>query len=94
MKPLRRSASIAVTVIVNGLPLAGCAEKGSPSLIFFGAYFPSWILCAAFGVLAGAGTRFVMVATGLARVVPYQLFVCASAGLIAAIAVWLLVFGR
>ena len=39
------------------LPLHGCALGGAPSLSLFGAYFPSWLLCAVIAVI-GAVLRF------------------------------------
>lgn len=75
-------------------PLAGCAERAAPSLILFGAYFPAWMFCALVGVLGAVGMRILMVASGLSQVVPWQLFVCTAVGLILALAVWLIWFGR
>lgn len=65
------------------LGLSGCAVRGAPSFVLFGAFFPAWMFCAALGILAGIGARAVFVATGLAHVLPLQLFVCASIGVCA-----------
>jgi hypothetical protein len=78
--------------VVPLLGLSGCAAQGAPSFILFGAYFPGWMLCALVGLVAATGVRVTMVATRLSDLIPYQLFVCASAGLIIAAGVWLLWF--
>ncbi|MEI9887612.1 MAG: hypothetical protein WDN08_14150 [Rhizomicrobium sp.] len=75
-------------------PLGGCASRGAPSFILFGAYFPGWMFCALLGVLGGIGARVAMALSGLSDVLPFQLFVCVSAGFIVAAAAWLLWFGR
>jgi hypothetical protein len=78
--------------------LTGCTSGyttlGAPSFILFGAYFPAWMFCAAFGIIGAVATRVVMVTTGLSELLPFQLFVCASAGLMLAIAAWLFWFGH
>jgi len=66
----------------------------APSFILFGAYFPGWLLCALFGVLGAIGARIVMVVTKLSEVLPFQMLVCVSVGLIIAASVWLCCFGR
>ncbi len=80
--------------LVTGLllGLAGCASRGAPSFVLFGAYFPAWMLCAVLGLVGAIATRVTMVATGLSDTIPYQLFVCASAGLIVAACGWLIWF--
>jgi hypothetical protein len=50
------------------------------------------MFCALFGILGGIAARVGMVATGLSEQLPYQLFICVSAGVIVAIAAWLLWF--
>ncbi len=76
------------------LLLTGCGAPAAPSLILFGAYFPGWIFCAVAGVLAAIATRAAMIALNLANVLPYQLFICVAAGLVVAVSLWLLWFGR
>jgi hypothetical protein len=76
------------------LPLSGCAAQTASSFVLFGAYFPGWMLCALAGVLGAIGARVVMVISGLAEVLPFQLFVCAASGLLIATAAWLLWFGH
>ena len=73
--------------------LVGCAHHGAPSFVLFGAYFPAWMLLALMGILVAIGARIVFVGSGLASIVPHQLFVCAAIGLVFAILAWLLWFG-
>jgi hypothetical protein len=75
------------------LILSGCSRSGAPSLVLFGAFFPDWMFCALLGIIVAIVARGVFVATGLSSVLPYQLFVCLSIGLIFAILAWLLWFG-
>lgn len=93
--PLRRTAARAQVLLMAfaAATVSGCAPRGAPSFVFFGAFFPDWILLAGIGILAAIGTRVALVAAGLAEVVPLQLFVCVSIGLTIAILTWLLWFG-
>jgi hypothetical protein len=75
-----------VAFIGGVLFVAGCG--GAPTLTIAGAYFPAWLLCAIVAVVVAASTRALMVATGLARLVPLQLAVCISIGILVAVAVW------
>ncbi len=91
-----RSTRLETALALLGLiaPLGGCTSHGAPSLILFGAYFPGWMLCGLFGVLAAILTRVAMILSGLSDVLPFQLFVCVSAGFIFAAMAWLFWFGR
>ena len=73
--------------------VSGCTNAARPPFVFFGAFFPDWMLLAGIGILAAIGTRIALVATGLGEAVPQQLLVCVSAGLTVAILIWLLWFG-
>ncbi len=76
------------------LSLSGCGlVRGAPSFPLFGAFFPGWMFCALLGIFAAIGARALFVATGWAEILPYQLFVCASLGLMFGLLVWLLWFG-
>jgi YtcA-like protein len=75
------------------LTLGGCSRIGAPSFVIFGAFFPDWMFCALLGIAVAVATRVAFVATGLSAVLPYQLFVCLSVGLIFAFLAWLLWFG-
>lgn len=82
--PLRVAA-----VLAPALPLAGCASRGAPSYVLFGAYFPLWLVSAIVGVIGAIVAHRVFVATGWAATVPYQLAVCTAIGLVVAVIVWL-----
>jgi hypothetical protein len=68
--------------------LSGCDVRGAPSYVVFGAYFPAWMFLALLAIVAAIVTRAIFVATGLARVLPFQLFVCAAVGVSAALLAW------
>jgi hypothetical protein len=82
-----------VVIAFAAATMSGCTQRGAPSFVFFGAFFPDWMLLAGIGILVAIGTRVALVATGVAEVVPLQLLVCVSAGLTIAILGWLLWFG-
>ncbi|MCA8234258.1 hypothetical protein [Burkholderia cenocepacia] len=82
--PLRVAAMLA-----PALPLTGCASRGAPSYVLFGAYFPLWLVSAIVGVVGAIIAHRVFVATGWAATVPYQLAVCTAIGLVVAVIVWL-----
>jgi YtcA family len=79
---------------LQALALSGLRVQGAPSFTLFGAYFPAWMFCAAVGLLVAIFARAVFVATGLAYVLPFQLFVCASIGLSAALYAGMTWFGQ
>lgn len=79
---------------VAGLGLSGCAVRGATSYSLFGAFFPAWMFCALAGIVGAAVARIGFVASGLSRVMPFQLFVCTSIGLVIALVAWLAWFGR
>ena len=62
--------------------------RGAPSYILFGAYFPAWMFLALLAIIAAIVARAVFVATGLARILPFQLFVCAAIGVSVALLAW------
>jgi hypothetical protein len=86
VKFLARPSALAITLM-----LSGC---GAPSYTLFGAFFSGWMLCAAVGILAAIGARAVFVSIGWTTILPFQLFVCASIGVIFGLLTWLLWFGR
>jgi hypothetical protein len=76
------------------LLLSGCGvERGAPSFTLFGAFFPAWMFCAGIGIMIAIGARLIFVGTGGSAVLPYQLAVCSSIGVIAGVLAWLLWFG-
>jgi hypothetical protein len=52
------------------------------------------MFCAVIGIVGAIAARGLLVATGLNRVLPYQLFVCSAFGVIIAALAWLLWFGQ
>ena len=59
-----------------------------------GAYFPSWLLCAAAGVLVAILVRVVFVRIGLDDVLPARLAVYLAVAVAAGLLVSALAFGR
>ena len=74
--------------------LSGCAVRGAPSFVIAGSYFPGWMFCALIGIVAAIAVRVGFVATGLASVLPLQLFICTAIGLCGGLLAWLLWFGQ
>jgi hypothetical protein len=79
-------------ILLSAAAMSGCALRGAPSFVLFGAFFPACMLLAAIAILVAIGTRVALVATGLAEILPLQLFVCVSIGLTVTILIWLLWF--
>jgi hypothetical protein len=73
--------------------LNSCSAAGAPSFELFGAFFPAWLFCGLIGLVTSGAARGLFVGTGLSNLLPYQLFVCAAIGVIAACFAWLLWFG-
>lgn len=73
--------------------LAGCARASAPSHIFFGAYFPSWLLFALLWALLAVGVRLALVLSGGAPAWPWPLALCVAAGFLLALAGWWLLTG-
>ena len=91
MQCARKRAGVSIVAVVAAT-MGGCALRGAPSFVLFGAFFPAWMLIGGIGILAAIGTRIVLVATNLAELLPMQLAVSVSAGLVVAILAWLLWF--
>ncbi|WP_018391316.1 YtcA family lipoprotein [Ancylobacter sp. FA202] len=87
--PLRVAAAS-----LAALPLAGCIPAGAPAISLFGAYFPSWLLCALIGILGAVLVRLVFIRVGIDDALPVRLpvYVCIAAAI--GFAVSLLGFGR
>jgi hypothetical protein len=84
-RPRVRPALRFVVLLGHTFLVCGC---GAPSLIIAGAYFPAWLLCAIIAVVVASVVRGVMVATRLSQLIPFQLAVCTSIGVIVALIVW------
>jgi hypothetical protein len=74
--------------------LSGCEIHGAPSFVIAGSYFPGWMFCALIGIVSAIAVRVGFVATGIASVLPLQLFVCTAIGLCCGLFAWLLWFGQ
>jgi hypothetical protein len=74
--------------------LGGCELRGAPSFVIAGSYFPGWMFCALIGTVSALAIRGVFVVSGLAGLLPLQLFVCSALGLCCGLAAWLLWFGQ
>ena len=81
-------------LVLASISLTGCSAAGAPSYDLFGAFFPAWLLCGVIGIAGAVVARVVFVSTGLANTLPYQLAVCTAIGVITALLVWLVGFGR
>lgn len=94
MKKRFRGFKAPLLLLLPTMVLTGCASRGAPSFVLFGAYFPAWMLCALIGIFIAFGARIGFVTSGLSQILPYQLFVCTSIGVIAALLIWLFWFGH
>ena len=76
--------------------LSGCVESGAPSSPRDRRrpYFPGWMFCGLIGIVLAIAARIGFVASGLAGVLPFQLFVCTAIGLSCGVLAWLLWFGQ
>jgi hypothetical protein len=68
--------------------------RGAPSFAIAGSYFPGWMFSALIGIVSAIVVRVVFVFSGLANVLPLQLFVCSAIGLCCGLFTWLLWFGQ
>jgi hypothetical protein len=74
--------------------LSGCGVRGAPSFVIAGSYFPGWMFCALIGIVSAIAVRVGFVTSGLASVLPLQLFVCSAIGLCCGLLAWLFWFGQ
>jgi YtcA family len=94
-EPVIKRGPISVSVLaLSLLSLCGCSQAGAPSFDLFGAFFPAWLLCAVLGIFIAFVARIFFVARNLTDVLPFQLSLCTSLGVILALLVWLVCFGR
>ena len=85
---LQRTRHLSATPVLS-LLLSGCALRGAPSYEIFGAYFPLWLMSALIGFIGALIAHRIFVSTGLAQIVPFQLFVCMAIGVMIAVLFWL-----
>lgn len=72
----------------------GRAGQSSPSVPLFGAYFPSWLICAFMGTLGAIGVRVVFVRVGIDDLLPWRLPVYVSMASAIAFGCALFIYGR
>ena len=92
MRSLKKQAGVLMFAPLL-LSLGGCSRVAAPSFALFGAFFPGWMFCAFLGIVVAVVARVVLVATGLSIILPHQMLLCVSVGLIFALVAWLLWFG-
>jgi hypothetical protein len=68
--------------------LCGC--NGSPSRNILGSYFPSWMVCALFGLALALAARAIFKALGILEELPAPLVVMLAIGCAGTFAVWLI----
>jgi hypothetical protein len=90
----RRFFQVVVLTPLLSSALSGCAVRGAPSFVIAGSYVPGWMFCALIGIVSAIAVRIGFVASGLASVLPFQLFVCTAIGLCCGLIAWLLWFGQ
>ncbi|OUI88303.1 hypothetical protein HK11_07020 [Acetobacter sp. DmW_043] len=72
--------------------LSGCSR--APLQDVLGSFFPSWMLCGVFGVVASALLRAVIGAFGVNEAVPVPVLTYIAFALAATFLTWLLIFGH
>ena len=93
MQPLNSRTSLRLTVLALGCAgLYACSRSGAPSFALFGAYFPTWMVCALIGIVGAVLTRVVLTSRRLADLIPFQLAVCTASGVIIALLAWVTLF--
>lgn len=81
-------------LVLGALTLAGCGAQLAPSVPMFGAYFPSWLVCAAAGVIGALMLRGLFIRIGLDDMLPWRLAIYASLAAFIGFLVALIVYGR
>ena len=74
--------------------LGGCSGSAAPLVPIAGAYFPSWLICVAAGVIGAVLVRLIFIRIGIDEGLPLRLFVYCGVAAIIGIALALTVFGR
>ncbi|MCX5495719.1 YtcA family lipoprotein [Kaistia dalseonensis] len=74
--------------------LSGCTVPASPALPLFGAYFPSWLICASVGVIGAVIIRAVLIKLGIDEILTWRLLVYACLAAVIGFALALTVYGR
>jgi hypothetical protein len=73
--------------------LSACvASHQTPSINIVGAYFPSWLVCAAAGIAIAAGARALFGRLGIDAHLPLRLLSYLAIAILSALLVWFLRF--
>lgn len=76
------------------LALGGCSASGAPTIVLFGAYFPSWLACALAGIAGAVAVRLIFIPLGLDDALPVRLPVYAAIAICIGLLVSSFSFGR
>ena len=76
------------------LMLSGCVAEQAPVIILLGSYFPSWIACTLFGIVAAIIARVIFIYLGIDEELPARLLFYTWLALAVAFASSLLIFAR
>lgn len=90
--PLRKYALFLSLVSLCAVPVNAWAM--SPFVAFSGAYFPSWLLCAAIGIIISVLTRSLLIRLGIDDGIPLRTLVYIALALLIAFLLSFAVFGR
>ncbi len=90
---VKRNSLVGTVVWPLGI-LAGCTPKASPSVPLFGAFFPSWLLCALIGIIGSVVVRAIFIRTGMDDQLAWRSIVYVSIAATIAFGVSLFVYGR
>ncbi|MCB4767876.1 hypothetical protein LGR54_04605 [Ancylobacter sp. Lp-2] len=83
-----------VSLVLGALMLGGCDARLAPAVPLFGAYFPSWLVCTAAGVIGAVILRGLFIRIGLDDVLPWRLAAYASLAAAIGFLLALTVYGR
>ncbi|NVN38474.1 YtcA family lipoprotein [Komagataeibacter swingsii] len=70
------------------------ACTAAPAQNIAGSFFPSWLLCAAGGVIGAVATRAALGATGIGTGVPFPLLTYPAIAGSITLVLWLVLFGH
>ena len=84
-----------VWVLFVAATTTGCtSSRHSPSIPFFGAYFPSWLACLLAGVVGAVIVRIIFIRIGLDDGLPFRLLIYTCIAMTIGFLLALAFFGR
>lgn len=89
--PQARAWLHAALMLISVTNLTGCSA--SPSRNILGSYFPTWMICALFGLVGAVVLRVVLGKTSLDEALPVPAVVYLCAWIAVTLAIWLLWLG-